>query len=65
MERCRVIDIWKDSQVIWEETIIPLKKGSSYQIVSQYVAYVDELNPTIMLVIRANGSVPIAIPYNK
>lgn len=64
-ERSRVVDIWKNSQVIWEGTTIPFKKGSSYQIVSQYVAYVDELTPTIMLVIKADGSVPIAIPYDK
>ncbi len=64
-ERIRVVDIWKDSQIIWEGTSLSLKRGSSYQIVDQYVAYVDEITPTIMLVIKADGSVPIAIPFDK
>ncbi|MDN4095616.1 MULTISPECIES: hypothetical protein [Brevibacillus] len=63
-ERRKIVTIMADVAVRLGKGAISLKQGESYQLDGEYVAYTDDLTPVLMLVITANDSVPIAVPYD-
>lgn len=63
--RKRVVHVLKDSVVKMGATYKPLKRGNSYLLDGEYVAYDDKMNPVVMIVINPIGCVPMAVPFDQ
>ncbi|QRG65988.1 hypothetical protein [Brevibacillus choshinensis] len=63
-ERRKIVTFKDNFAVKMGQSNILLNPGIFYHIDGEYIAYTEDRNPVVMLVINANDSIPLAVPYD-
>ncbi|QRG65987.1 hypothetical protein [Brevibacillus choshinensis] len=64
-EKRKTVSLKKDLVVHLVESDFRLERGTSYDLVGEYVTYSESLHPVVMLVIHQHRCVPLAVPYYR